>query len=434
MSRIRWFNYKKEISKTDIYASNEKKLNLSSKEFLKELDLAWFNFFIKNAPNGKVLVFNTYKKDFNKIRLVHLTPSFDEIIETGKIFSSGGGLGAAIYCSPLHEDSTVHNIFEQYFSFQLPKNTNKKISVLCIEVELKRKNLKDIKNWGVDYTKFGEIQCKAWERLKNKMDLEVVKNFSERIYNQVMDNKEAINVFVDYKLRELPYEEFERLYAQIFIKIPSLRFVLYEILAEYILLYQDNKEAQDYSLKGELYNLPHKKFISDLCPSMLKKFNMIRFFIPLKRIIQYLSSSDIFNNFNKKHFKNFIKWRMGFYLKKISLNRIEGNIKKFNDLVKRYPLLLGQIIYREFYDKQLFEQERAKIIYSLFKKENLICPIYSILPKGEVGINPCIDKWGVTYNIFESKFDPITRKLKKLRKLKIKLDPEIIIKTKSTIR
>ncbi len=434
MSKIRWFNYKKEVSKTDIYASNENELKLPSKMFLEELDLAWFNFFIKDAQNGRVLISNTYKKDFSKIRLAHLTPSFDEIIKTGKIFSSGGGLGVAVYCSPLHEDNTVHNIFEQYLSFQLPKNTNKKIFALLIEVELEKENLKNIENWGVDYTQFGEIECKTWEKLKQKMEPLFVRDFSERIYRQIKENEEAINLLIGYKLKELSYEKFERLYNQIFIKIPSLRFILYETLAEYILLYQNNKKARDYSLKGELYNLPHKKFISDLCPSMLKKFNMVEFFIPLEKIIEYLSHSDIFDNFNKEHFKDFIKWRVGFYLKKVSINSIKDDIKNFNDLVKKYPSLLGQVIYREFYDKRLFEQERAKIIYSLFKKENLICPIYSILPKGEVGINPYLDKLGLNYQIFEAEFDPSTKKLNKLSNVKIKLDPEIITKSKSTVR
>ncbi|MBI2096925.1 MAG: hypothetical protein HYT40_02100, partial [Candidatus Sungbacteria bacterium] len=314
MSNIKWFNYTEEKSKTDLYAHNESMLNLSQKEFIKELDLAWFNFFVKNAPNGRVLISNTYNLDFKRIMLVHLTPSFNEILKTGKVFASGGGLGAAVYCSPVHQDNTVHNIFEQYFFFQLPKNTKKKISAICIEITPDKENTTNVKNWGVDYTNFGEIECQTWKNLKPQIDVSFIKELEKRVFNQIMNNKELINTFVGYKLDKLSYGEFEQVYDNLFAKIPSLRFISYEVLAEYILLFQDNKKAYDYSFKGELYNLPHKKFISDLCPSMLKKFNMIDFFISLNKISQYLHSSDIFKQFNQEQFINFIKWRIGFYL------------------------------------------------------------------------------------------------------------------------
>jgi hypothetical protein len=70
----------------------------------------------------------------------------------------------------------------------------------------------------------------------------------------------------------------------------------------------------------------------------------------------------------------------------------------------------------------------------MWQKERLICPIYSILPKGEVGINPHLDKLGIKYNIFLAKFNPITKKITKSKRLNITLLPKIISKSKSTIR
>lgn len=432
MSHIKWFSYKERISKTDIYATNENSLNLSPLKFIAELDQAWFNFFVRDAPQGKVLTSNTYKKDFDKIRIVHLTPSFDKIIEQGTIFASGGGLGAAIYGSPLHNNGRVHNILEQYLCFQLPITTTKNIVPICIEIHPKEKN--NIANWGADYTDFGELQRDTWEELKKNCDSKFISEFEERVYRQIVSNKEWIDLFLDNKLNELSPHKFEKAYENLFTKVPSLRFILYEILAEYILLYQDNKNSSDYARLGELYNLTHKKFIFDLCPDMLRKFNMVKFYISLNDIISYLSNSDIFLNFNSIHFRNILKWRISFYLRKISLFPIKDSIKDFNELSMNHPSLVGQVVYREFYDKNIFEKERSKLIYRLWQRQKIICPIYSILPKGEVGINPNLDELGIDYTIFKAEFNKKTRKIKLLKKIKVKICSSIIDKSLSTVR
>jgi hypothetical protein len=433
MSEIKWFNFKKNDSKTDIYCSNEKKLKLSSLAIMKELDLAWFNFFVKNTSNGGVLKKNTYAEDFNKVRLVHITSSFDEIVRTGKIFPSGGGLGSVIYCSPLHKENSVHNLFEQYLHFQLPKHTPKELTPLCIEISLERRDKDNLSSYGVDYTNFGELHCMVWKVLKRELMKPYIAEFENKISSQVMKLRDVFNVFIDYNLNSVSSKKLREYYNSIFIGTPSLRFILYEILAEYILLYQDNKKAVKYRDIGELYNLSHKKFIFDLCPSMLKRFNMREFFIKIEDIEEYFSKSDIFVEFNKDQFEWFLKWRMGFYIKKLCLRKIDS-INSFDQLVSNYPRLVGQIIYRDFFDKNLFERVRSKIIYPMWKKDRIICPIYPILPKGEVGVNPCLDELGVKYKIYKAKYDSRRGKLILLKELNIKLNSELISKAKTTVR
>jgi len=218
---------------------------------------------------------------------------------------------------------------------------------------------------------------------------------------------------------------------KIFYTFPELRFILYEVFTEYILLNQNNKESLRWKKLGELYSNNYKKMIWNLLPTMLEKFNMLNFYIDFEVVIKYLQKSCIIKNFDSNHFKNFVKWRIAFYFRKLSGSK--KIIGKFTRLEKEHPYLTGQILYRRFKDKAYFERKRMEIILKQRSKTKLILPIYSLLPKGEVGINPNLSEMEVKYKIFNS---IITKKNKILIKeeLDIKLDIQSIEKSKRSYR
>lgn len=434
MTFIKWFNYK-EAETTDYFdLLDEESQRELSKYSIDELDVTWFTFLVNQTPNGKILKSNTYKKDFQRLRFAHLTTAVDEIKKTGKIYASGGGLGVAVYCSPIHHDGTVSNIFEQYLLFQLPKHTSKNINAVIIEVDISKEKKITFEDWGVDYTILGEIQYETWCNLKKELPNKRVNELESKVFDQVKKIREILNKYERYTLHKITNKEFRSDYKKIFNKAHSLRFILFEVLAEFVLLFQQDAESINYASKKELNNFGHKKFINDLCPHMLKKFNMKEFYVDYQTLIDYFEKSSRFNLHSKKLFASFLKWRIGFYIKKVLQQPISYTAQSFSDLEVKSKSLLGHILYREYVDKNIFEEYRAEILLKSWELENIICPIYSILPKGEVGINPNLDKLGVPYSIFIAEFDKRSKKLINKERLYAKLTPKIISKEKAVVR
>ena len=280
----------------DIKSKNIKGINIFNSptvvnpNFFKILTASWLHFLQKDSSLGFLLENNSYEKDLTgrKIRLLHVTPAVDKIESSGKLYSSGGGLGSVIYCCPLHKNNFPHNLFYLYLNYQLPKKIKKgKIAALCIELNgnfLPR----EIKKWAIDYTLFGEIHCKVWEDIKKCLnDPDYIKMIEDNIYKRIKKRMGLLNRLITYDMENITNTEFNKIYNEIFADFPELRFILYEVLAEYILLYQNNKVALKYATKGEVYNQNHKEFIWALCPTMLQKFNMNHFFIPLEQVITF---------------------------------------------------------------------------------------------------------------------------------------------------
>jgi len=103
-------------------------------------------------------------------------------------------------------------------------------------------------------------------------------------------------------------------------------------------------------------------------------------------------------------------------------------------IIKNYPLLIGQILYRSFYNKSLFEEIRSKFLYENWFNEKIICPIYPIVPKGEVGINPNLKDFGVSYVTFKVNVNWNTKKIKLGKKIDIKICKNLIDKNKYSVR
>ena len=418
-------------NKLEVFNDAPNKIN---KKFIDTLSISWAYFMKDNASLGFLFDKNTYKDDFTggKIRLLHVTPSIEKLKRSGKINSSGGGLGSVIYCSPLHKDFTPHNLFNLYSEFQLPKKIKKdKIGAICIEINSKP-NINKLSSWGVDYTLFGKIHCNVWKDIKLKSDdKKYFQEVEEGVLNRIKKNSEYLNKLISYKMENVNLDEFRHIYRKIFMEFPELRFILYEVIAEYILLNQNDNHSLMYASKGEIFNQNHKKLIWDLCPTMLKKFNMKEFFISLDELSSYLNKKKIILNFDEGSFYNWIKWRTSYYFLKIGRKLIKNTIR-FEDLLKKHSYLTGQILYREFYDKHLFEISRSKYLYKIWKKNKLIIPIYPIIAKGEMGVNPNLDELNIKYSICEVRV--INNKVKLGKQLNIKISPDMIKKEEATVR
>ena len=427
MAHLLWFDYKKRASTRDIWQLSDD-VDLSDKEERKKYDLAWFNYFLDTASQAPLLKKNTYMKDFlrKKVSLLHVTPSLNQIKKEGKLYPSGGGLGIAVYCAPVHEDNTVHNIAHIYYTHQMPFNLHRKPHILCINLYLKPQKT-EVSEWGVDYTDFGQLQTKTWENLKNKelVQKKDSKAVEKTVVNMVNECRGSLST-LSYLEGNIPsLKEFKSAYSHVFTTLPSLRFILYELMAEYLLLYQNNEEANRFSQIGEVYNLNHKRFVWNLCPAMFKRFRMTEFFIDFDTIVSFLNRKTIVTDFEQKQFIAFFRARLQHYLRKI-LSSKPSKASDFIDLMKKNPHLVGHLVYRMFPDRRLFETERANLIQKEITQGRVCCPIYSIVPKGEVGINPCIAKSGIDYEVFVSRFNKKGSAIDLTEKLDIRISDNLI--------
>ena len=387
----------------------------------------------EKKKDRRTLAQNKYSEYFQSpIRLVHATPSLKKILNTKAIFPSGGGLGAAIYCIPLDRKMHPHNMFEVFYSYQIPKKTKGKIDLLLFELKLPAKSKQNVKKWGVDYTTFGKKHLKTWIKIKKSkiVSKEYQKNLENKVVKQVSENIKLINSIIYDKNTN---NQFEKKYTAIFSNIPALRFIIYETMCEFILLFQNDTVSLNHLKKNELFNLYHKRMVFDLCPPMEKKFRMMSFFISLSRMADYIERKKMVKPFKRKDFYSFFNRRIAFYLEKI----IKGRIKEkysFVALSHDQPDMVGHILYREFFNKTLFEQNLAEFILDEYRIKGIICPFYSILPKGEVGINPYCQEMGAKVKVYIAHYNKAKNVILLGKKLNVRLEKSIISEKESTIR
>jgi hypothetical protein len=65
---------------------------------------------------------------------------------------------------------------------------------------------------------------------------------------------------------------------------------------------------------------------------------------------------------------------------------------------------------------RFFEQTKATQIWAYWNKKDIALPFNGVLPKGEIGLNPCFDKMSVKF--FEGAVDKIVDKTVFVRKVR----------------
>lgn len=402
---------------------------------LVELEKVWLKYFYQNTKNGKLLLKNSYNDDLSNkkfIDFLHITPSIDRIEESKKIFPSSGGLGYAVYCSALHKDGKPHNISDLYINYQLKIKHKKKIEPLLIRVYLNNKASKNIKESGIDYTLFGKINLIAWSKINNKKK-EIIQNNillrlkkeEKRINNIIKkeyENEEVFSKEVDYFFRDFK----------------ELRNILYEVVAEFILFFQEDKIIKSFREKRrEILNIYHKKIIFKLCPRMKRKFRMNYFDINLIKLLNILKKHRAFKNINSDDYWYFMRNRFSYYFRKLIAYeeiKVKGN-DSFEKIQKKYPFFIGQIVYRADENlKKEIELIRARILMKILKKDGIFLLIYSLIPKGEMGIAPSINSIGLRYEIFKCKYNGLEKPILIREKINIKIGNELSSEKMRSIR
>jgi len=373
----------------------------------------WREWAVKETPNGKLLLKNSFfdiLKKSSKIYLFHVTPNLKKIVESGTIYSSGGCLIGGTYSTPLFLTNgifRVHNLGEYIFKKEVPrasylKEKSSKPSILIIEANLPPRAHDNL--IGLDYTKLGNIHLAIYN------DLEYLLSFRERAVLQEILLKKikqslpylnlASNIYHS-KGKIVNDKDFFEVFLASIDHLPILGYIYFEVIAGYLMLFQDGKEAKKAYDNGEFYNAGYKDLMFDLFPKLLKGAGLGFFKPTLKQVIQYIKKNKMISKLDEKNFTQYLIKRIVFLTQDRLLNRSEEYINwsafswDFKALEAIASPLLGHLVHRElrnfgrfpdfyFY----FDQFKALQAWNYWNHMGIVIPFNGVMPKGEVGINP----------------------------------------------
>lgn len=386
------------------------KLSNDSQKIILD-EFMWRQKAIQHSPNGKLLIDNSFfhcLKADKKIYLAHVSPNLKNVLQNNNLHPSGGCLVGAIYCTPLIKDTNglrMHNLGKYIFEEEAPKllNNNKSNSLGIIIIEIDLQNVTKNNLIGIDYLRLGKIHFNIYKELEYLLSSKERYNLEEISISRIRKSLEYLSLcnkayYLDNKVN--PYN-FLKLFIETMEYLPILGYFYFEILSEYIMLYQDNNLSLNYRMLGEFYSPSYKNLIPNQYPKLPTNFSLRQFKPSLSTLITYLKDNKIFSKLNTDHLLTYITDRIIFLTNARLLSQESGLINwnrfkwDFENLSYNATPLVGHIIHRElrsfgrypnfyFY----FDQYKALQIWNYWNHMNIAIPFNGIIPKGEIGINP----------------------------------------------
>jgi len=418
---------------------------------IEKEEFLWREKLISESPNGQLITqnsfFETLKKS-NRVYLAHITYNLDKILANKRIFPSGGCLTGSIYCVPVVPENRklrVHNLGVYLSEVEAPMmaqkiNSKKQPDVLLFEIKNSKNNHHNL--IGIDYLRMGEIHYSIYKQLEYLLSYKERSNLYTIVISRVKQSLDYLSLCTQTAnpFDSLDVDYFLNCFINTISSLPILGYLYFEVISEYLMLFQDNNEAKKYLKRGELYNPTYKNLMYALHPKLKQNFKLNSFQPSIKGLIIYLEQSKIFTNFDSKHFKDWLCRRL-IYLTNARL--IDGSGGEtdwrricwdFDNLAKYVRPLLGHLIHRElrnfgrypsfyFY----FDQTKALQVWNYWNHMDIEIPFNGVIPKGEVGINPAFPN--LTYKVFKCKYyaeNSGFRYLEPVKELKIDIETKLV--------
>lgn len=426
----------------------------SCRETLDPFELTWQKYFIENTPNGDLIgdnsLFESYLASKDQI-LLHITPAYDKIIESGLLYPSGGSLGSSVYCVPLRGDRIPHNLIDFILNYEIPnshlarKISMKESKILAITVSQESFSNINMEMSGMDHLQLGEIQSKIYDAFiqESNLDKSIQNELEQQISKRAQESIAFLNLCVEYKLNHVTNVEFFSQFSSLLTKNPFFGYVYFEVLVEYVTLHQNDEMTLALKAKGEINNHNHKKMIFEVSSNLLSSFKLIEFNPSIQEFSNYLErksqQNQIIIDFDNGHFLHFMKWRLAEVVRsKIMRSNVIKNTD-FDNLRYEHPSLVGQMIRTEIALSSklrevayIYDILRAKEIRNFWTSNNILFPYNAIVPKGEVGINPSYKD--LKYKINDVTYDKTSKRVRLGDELNVRLATELINPSLSTLR
>lgn len=437
----------KEPQLKEDYVYNFLEENPNIKEKVDLIELAWQYYLVYGTPNGDLFKHNTLFSSIKMqkgLTLIHCTMNYQKIIETGVIYPSGGCLGASIYCVPLRYDGRIHNLTKFILEYELPgfiqnnPRLTTEVKTLAIHIESENFIHSNEESNGIDYLLMGNLQKNIYDKFKESLNIDksIFTNLEKDVIKQIKSAQKFLNLCTLYKLDEVSDGLFIDSFEKAIISLPFLGYLYFEVLVEYISLFQNDEYSLELKEQGELNNFNYKKMVFDLSPNLFQSFRLIDFRPNIQDIISYLKrkskNNEIFTHFLEDQFVDFFKWRFANYVRyKLMNSNILDDQFEAETLKETNSSLFGHLIHREIrMNKKLneyskfYDEERANIIWGVWNKDDIVFPYNSITPKGEVGINPGYEN--LDYKVYDAKIDQMSGYVHLKKELNIKLGFKLI--------
>ena len=419
----------------------------------------WCKKMINETPNGHLLINNSFFKDLknlNKINLLHITPSLSGILESGYMYASSGCLMGGIYATPLVEENDkfrVHNLGEYILKKEAPHATylqskGEKVSPLIIEIDLTDQPHSNL--IGVDYLRMGDIHLNLYRELEYLLSFEERAKLQNVIIIKIKRSISYLSLVNQAYINNLELE-ISLFWQKLILTIddlPILGYLYFEVVSEYLMLFQDFDEAKKYHEVGEFYNPTYKSLMFDLYPDLLNGAGLGVFKPSLDQIIDYINKKKLISNFNSNDMTSYIMKRLIFLTNNRFFNDNSNIIEfknirwDFDKVITKMSPLVGHLIHRElrnlgrfpdfyFY----FDQFKALQIWNYWNHMDIEVPFNGVFPKGEVGINPAYPN--LQYHIYRGeivKGDAPFMYIKKGEELNIKIVPRLVHLRFATMR
>lgn len=411
----------------------------------------WRRGVVQGSPNGHLMkdnsFFRTLKKE-KKIYLFHVTSKLNSVLASKNLYPSGGCLVGSVYCTPItcqNGKLRLHNLGKYILEEEAPRSLKSKESNPkkpdCLIIEVALPNTMGNNLIGIDYLRLGSIHFNIYKELEYLLSSKERYKLRERILTGVKRSLEFLSVCNKYLYSNQKIEatKFFSLLTSTTKVLPVLGYLYFEVLVEYILLYQDNEKAKIYAELGEFYNPTSKNLVFKLFPELLVNFKLSCFKPTLKTIISSLRQSKAFSNLDKDHLESYLVERLAFFVNTKLFGSYVGPINftklkwDFETVTRYMKPLIGHFLYRElrnfgrypdFY--YYFGHHQALQVWNYWNHMDIVIPFSGALPKGEIGINPAYPD--LKYKIYKGKTyrDSVFTFIEPVKQLEIKLVPRLV--------
>ena len=363
---------------------------------------------INQGCNSALLTNNSFfrlTRNQKKIYLIHTTKNKDRILADGFLYPSSGCLMGSVYLVPGMEqtDGTirVHNLGAYYYQREAPltlKLTNKSKNLSIFIIELIAPDDTKIGTMGVNYLKFGKLHLDIYKKLTYLLNTKERNCLEEITSKKILKSLDFLLNIADYEQRSSigSKKKFFLALRKNVQNIPILGYVYFEALNKTMMLHQDDPMSKKYAELGEFYNWHYKDLMTYLYPYFFYNFNLGTFNPDFEKILGYISDNKLIS-----HKDAFVEdfYAQVFRLVKEAINMPTSKISKravhVEDFSPDYEHLLGHMIHRELrnFDRYpnfyfYFDQIKALEMWNFWNQNHVIIPFNSIIPKGEIGLNP----------------------------------------------
>lgn len=358
---------------------------------LINIDLYINNFEIQNILNNK------------EIYLAHFPKNIQDIINSGKVFSSAGCLVGSIYCTQVIKNGSamfLSDLGSYLANYEIPKslksvNGAQEKPKECILFSIKKEDTNNL--FGINYLDLGELHYEVFQSLSyllSRQELayleteivskaQKIKNI-QRIASYLKQDKKSINMFFDTYSASVKH-------------IPLLGYILFEGITLYVSLCAQDDYSKTTRSKGFIPNKIYKMIIFESRKNLYKNFSLASLdfnYKDLKELIFLLNEKED----TRINFNHFIYFLADFCIEAISKYLIPEDyvgIESLRDVHGSQKKIIGHTVHRllrgmtrnqDFYF--YFEQSKALSVWNFWNKEHVQIPFNGIIPKGEFGINP----------------------------------------------